>query len=811
MTKFITGRAVGTVMGKVLSSVHVQNIMDVVTNQKMPREYPASSIIHINERIQEAWYENTRSHEIDDFFSSLATIDYHALFSLFHAILAKEPILCGEFLASLRRYRVLYGQEKTPISDSRGTRKSKRKNDNLLQAIHKLIVLFDNELNQLKNSSTKDLSEITTAKLLFRYERAMIEKFDGELHVALKLIEQLEREIEKLESREDRQLQQAFFNKCHHQLFTFEDPKRYNNFQKSLIHSRLGGKSFAGKELIPVIEDLCGLRSTIFDVSSKLKLASRVRYVHHMETMLKRDFGPNYIKEIESKDLHSELLGLYDDLLNQATNGMLQELQRPKLLAMIRGEEHVEGTSEHKKKTYDARLSNIIHQAQTDEFSIENKKKISMKLELLGDLSRQSPYNQNSGLMTNLNMFQGAHVDSNLQFDATMKRDGFTKLIMSRGLPGGINYANAILDAVYVNSLRVEKIQTLRTPKDLLGNPSSIDFLAHAIKKSTGHIEDLSTKIRCNYAMEDQELLNALDNEARETIDLLNTFYNAYYPMTFLAREKSGKLVLDKKKGTTLTKTMNINRMNAIGKSLSTLRNALEVYSDGKSDDQGGTLAEKYNLMILPYDWKSDANIFNTISYQLLFVVMRLEELIESLNHLKTMYLRAVIPQAFRNKIAPLLAKFSYLLGLELAFTYIVHKQVYDVCDQKIVKHWLESYGTEVKNKKQSLPRHPIFRRLEKEVLRAKDSLSKDDFIERKIVQMYAICSNFSGGLMEKRLTKSFSIKNLNELRTKFADLLTGKAGNPGDFSGEKILTSNLLSSRLIQVYIDSTEQDLIE
>ena len=218
-----------------------------------------------------------------------------------------------------------------------------------------------------------------------------------------------------------------------------------------------------------------------------------------METMLKRDFGPNYIKEIEieSKDLHKDLLGLYEDLLNQKTNVMLQELQRPKFLAMIRDKGHVEGTSEHKKKTYDARLSNILHQAQTDGISTENKKRIMMKLEQFGDLSRQSPYNQNSGLMTNLNMFQRTQVDSNLQFDATMKRDGFTKLIMSRGLPGGINYANAILDALYINSLRVEKIQTLKIPKHLIDNPSNIEFLAHAIKKSTGHIEDLSTKVRC--------------------------------------------------------------------------------------------------------------------------------------------------------------------------------------------------------------------------------------------------------------------------------------------------------------------------
>ena len=130
-----------------------------------------------------------------------------------------------------------------------------------------------------------------------------------------------------------------------------------------------------------------------------------------------------------------------------------------------------------------------------------------MKLEQFGDLSRQSPYNQNSGLMTNLNMFQRTQVDSNLQFDATMKRDGFTKLIMSRGLPGGINYANAILDALYINSLRVEKIQTLKIPKHLSGDSASIEFLAHAIKKSTGHIEDLSTKVRCAYAMENQDLM----------------------------------------------------------------------------------------------------------------------------------------------------------------------------------------------------------------------------------------------------------------------------------------------------------------
>ena len=798
-------------MGKVHSSVQVKKIMDMVSSH-MSVGYSSEPIVRINARIQEAWYENIRSVDIDELFSSLADIDYHALFSFFHTLLAKEPILCGEFLASLRRYRVLYGQEKTPIEDSRETRKSNRKKDKLLQSIHKLIVLFDNELNALDNSFEKGLSEITTAKLMFRYERAMIEKLDGELHVALQLIEQIEDEIEKLELDENPSLQSSF-NSCNHQLFTFEDPNLYNNLQKYLIHSRLGGKSFVGDTIFSVIKDLCALRKTIFDVSSKLKLASRVRYIHHMETMLKRDFGPNYIKEIEivSKDLHKDLLGLYEDLLNQKTNVMLQELQRPKFLAMIRDKGHVEGTSEHKKKTYDARLSNILHQAQTDGISTENKKRIMMKLEQFGDLSRQSPYNQNSGLMTNLNMFQRTQVDSNLQFDATMKRDGFTKLIMSRGLPGGINYANAILDALYINSLRVEKIQTLKIPKHLIDNPSNIEFLAHAIKKSTGHIEDLSTKVRCAYAMENQDLMDGINKEARETTDLLNTFFNAYYPMTFLAREKSGKLVLDKKKGTTLTKTMSINRMNAIGKSLSTLRNALDIYSNGKSDNQRETLAEKYNLMILPYAWKSNAYIFDTLSYQILFVVMRLNELIESLNHLKTMYLRSVIPQAFRNKIGPLLAKFSYILGLELAFTYLVHRQVCDVSDPNIVKGWLKSYEKEVVDKKKLLPRHPIFRRLEKEIVRAKEILSKDDFIEQKIVQMYAICSNFSGGLMAEGLTKSFCIENLNEMRTDYADLLAVKTGRPGAFSGQKILTSNLLSSRLIQVYIDSTEQDSLE
>ena len=786
--------------------------MDMVSSHMRVGLKSMEPIVHINARIQEAWYENTRSFDIDEFLCSLADVDYHTLFSFFHTLLAKEPILCGEFLASLRRYRVLYGQEKSPIGDSRETRKSDRKKDKLLQSIHKLIVLFDAELNERGKSIKRSHSVITTAKLMFRYERAMIEKLDGELHVALQLIEQIEDEIEKLELDENPSLQSSF-NSCNHQLFTFEDPDRYNNLQKYLIHSRLGGKSFVGDTIFSVIKDLCALRKTIFDVSSKLKLASRVRYVHHMETMLKRDFGPNYIKEIEteSKDLHKELLGLYEDLLNQETNVMLQELQRPKFLAMIRDKGHVEGTSEHKKKTYDARLSNIIYQAQTDGISAENKKRILMKLEQFGDLSRQSPYKQNSGLMTNLNMFQRTQVDSNLQFDATMKRDGFTKLIMSRGLPGGINYANAILDASYINSLRVEKIQTLRIPKHLIDNPWSIGFLAHAIKKSTGHIEDLSTKVRCAYAMENQDLIHGINKDVKETIDLLNTFFNAYYPMTFLAREKSGKLVLDKKKGTTLTKTMSINRMNAIGKSLFTLRNALEIYSNDNSDDQKETLAEKYNLMILPYEWKTDAPIFNTISYQILFVVMRLEELIESLNHLRTMYLRSVIPQAFRNKIGPLLAKFSYVLGMELAFTFLVHRQVLDVSNPDIISSWLQSYEKEVVDKKKLLPRHPIFRRLEKEVVRAKDILSKDDYIEQKIVQMYAICSNFSEGLIQEKLTRAFSINELNGMRARYAELLAVRDDVPGAFSGQKILTSNLLSSRLIQIYIDSIEQNSLE
>ena len=354
--------------------------MDMVSSHMWVGLKSMEPIVHINARIQEAWYENTRSFDIDEFLCSLADVDYHTLFSFFHTLLAKEPILCGEFLASLRRYRVLYGQEKSPIGDSRETRKSNRKKDKLLQSIHKLIVLFDAELNERGKSIKRSHSVITTAKLMFRYERAMIEKLDGELHVALQLIEQIEDEIEKLELDENPSLQSSF-NSCNHQLFTFEDPDRYNNLQKYLIHSRLGGKSFVGDTIFSVIRDLCALRKTIFDVSSKLKLASRVRYVHHMETMLKRDFGPNYIKEIEieSKDLHKELLGLYEDLLNQETNVMLQELQRPKFLAMIRDKGHVEGTSEHKKKTYDARLSNIIYQAQTDGISAENKKRILMK------------------------------------------------------------------------------------------------------------------------------------------------------------------------------------------------------------------------------------------------------------------------------------------------------------------------------------------------------------------------------------------------------------------------------------------------
>jgi len=743
------------------------------------------------ERLQWAWYENERDDELDASLHALASESFSAFSKLIREAWSRHPVCTAALLGAMRRYRTLY----PPTSDesdlsTKESRVKVQRDDALLQHIISLIVMLYEETNP-------QASEL--GSLILNYELAMAEKLDGSTHRALILIEHL------IDHIKNTKISQPAGTNIFHTLFTFDELSIYAEFQRSLIRSRLGQNAFSEKEgLEDIAKDLIGLHSSLSWNTGERNLvaASQVRYFFHMESLLRRDHGDDYLKRLNqtNPNLSNDIILLMKSLIHQNTNKQLVKLQTPRILSLVKGEEEWYTTGWMKN-----RYQQSINDASSIlKFYVSPQRKDDMKsvAEVLfgvGDLSRQNPYNQNPTDLTNLTMFQPNLIPKLIlgkDRPEDKNRLAYSMMAMTDRRPGGINFANTLVDAAFFHSLRVEKIQTIHG--GLANHESLEEILRWGLRKGTGHLVDLSSEVRCEYAKENHNDINKLSKQDQRNLDFMNHFLNSYFPMPLFS--------VDKKKKRGFTKTMHINRLNAIGKGITSLVSSFGLSSSRTKKME--TAAEKYGLNILPTTWTEKDCLLHTMMLQSLFVLSRLEELLTQLTETKSIFLRTSMPRAFRKRIEPLIEKFAFYLSLEVYAVQFVTETLENKIDIDVVLQWLDDYEREIVEYgdigggKKS--RHPIFQNLVDEKTNIVGIIRHTNGIHGKLEELSYLCHNLcQRSTIPFRLGQAATLSEFYLTRQQF-----GKEICEGKFSGDKILTSNLLSARLIQQFVDMMSQN---
>lgn len=759
------------------------------------------------ERLHWAWYENERDEGLDSSLQAWASESFSTFNKLVREAWAREPVCTAALLGAMRRYRILY----LPTNDNPGllTNRSRRKirqDDALVQHISSVVVMLYEETTSNKDSRHPQASEL--GSLILNYELAMFEKLDGSPHYALELIEMLLRRIKNMKTKQPKEM--SIF----HTLFTFDKLSIYAEFQSKLILSRLGKRVFQdddimreSKDIEEILErsakDLIELYSPLSWKAQEKNLitASQVRHFFHMESLLRRDFGNDYLQTLIQKNpkLANKMILLMESAMKQNTNKQLVKLQTPRIRSLLNGEEEWYTTGW---------MKNRYQQAITEAFSIVNSDRsiphhkdsmysIAEVLIGVGDLSKQNPYNQNPTDLTNLTMFQPRLIPKLIlgkDRPEDKNRLAYSMMAMTDRRPGGINFANTLVDATFFHSLRVEKIQTIH--HKLENNKSLGEVLRWGLRKGTGHLVDLSSEVRCEYAKENHNAISKLSNRSKSSLDFMNHFLNSYFPMQLFS--------VDKRKKTGFTKTMHINRLNAIGKAITSLASSFRLSSSQTKKME--TAAEKYSLNILPTTWNEKECVLHTMMLQSLFVISRLEELLVQLTETKSIFLRTSMPRAFRKRIEPLIEKIAFYLSLELYAVQIVTETLENEVDLNVVLQWLDEYEREVVEYgdigggKKS--RHPIFQNLINEKTNIVEIIRQPNGIHRKLEELSYLCHNLCPRI-PFRLGHAVSLREFYVARQDF-----GQQISTGTFSGDKILTSNLLSARLIQQFVDRMSQN---
>ena len=508
------------------------------TSQSTPpaiKDWKPTDVRHLVEDLHWAWYENQPSDRIDGVLDEMAS---HS-FSSFNQFMRRlGPKFAAALLAAIRRYRILYPPSAATqdMTTAKG-RQTTRMEDPLLQHVSTMIILLDQEASQKGIKLSKFWS------IILRYEHAMLEKLDGNPYNALRLIDEV------IEFANVIPLKKLDSMSGFHQLFTFEDPTKYAEFQRSLILSRIGKDAFGDKTLDEMATFLLNLASSpkVLIRKTTLKKASQVRYFFHMESLMRRHYGDNYLRDLEKRNptAANGIKTLMKSLVHQDTNKQLANLQAPRIESMQSGKDEWY-TSGWMKKHYCENIKKVLLEVKNGSHpntpEVKGINSLSEILSEVGDLSKQNPYNQNPTDLTNLNMFQPKLIPK-LIHDKYRPEDknrlAYTMMAMNARRPGAINFANTLVDAVFIHSLRVEKIQTIS--RHLTKSESTRDVLQWGLRKGTGHLVDLNTDFRCEYAKDNFENFEKLDENQRKMLDFMNHYLNAYFPIQVFSYDKKKK------------------------------------------------------------------------------------------------------------------------------------------------------------------------------------------------------------------------------------------------------------------------------
>ena len=770
------------------------------------------------EAIQMAWVKNESYSLVDSIAGDLEHMDSTQRKILFFGSHAEHPLTTALFLAAFRGYRTVF---RPPLQPTRAKNKSEKESDSLLEDIEEIIFALSSGGTDLSNDPRYADSE-----LILNYERAMIEKRRNNLNLALNFINKLYTMAEKRKKHVA----------LSHQLFTFPgNTKKYLDFQTHLIKSRMGIRDFFGEN-----DDIENLAREIIKTYNEyvktptgrsFQLLSSVRFFVYTDVLMMRKFGKEYTQQMTGLTRNQ-----YEKVYRALEDRFADQLP----IVRLRSGTFIKGSirTGEMKKNFQNNLSKVLHPLLHSQAGVESspqnphttqeKNALLANLRNIGDLSQNNPYNPKSIEFSNLYMFWNERPSVTTWFEQNQhrfeKQSELTKFSlesMSQSPASNINWANANADAIFIHSLRTEKIQLSKRLKEIKEEKlesflrSSQQIVEDLVQKSTGHLEGLSFELGAKYTTKIEDLLDSNPQiaEIRMQTDFLNHFSNSYPIYHFLKEFEKNKTQSGK---VSVLKTLKINRINAIGRGLAELEAIQGWGSNVKpyiSRNQGAekpSLAEKYALQILPRHLDVELSELDLLVYKLPFIVSRLEELVHRFQKCEIDLTRTMIQWPYFHRIQSLLRKYAFLLAMEILYTSHCVRilATRDISSSEL--HWevMRHYENEVMAKDDTAS-HPMFKAMQDELNRVRILGFEDSQIRMKLDDLYSLCLRITKSEKEGEgeirkidsLTLPFnlhstSLERVPRIRRSFAKMLMQE---DHEFCSHHLLTARTMSARLVR------------
>lgn len=771
---------------------------------------------------QISWIRNEQNDAIERFAADFLKLSEARRRVLLMRANVTSPLGLACFLAAVRGYGTLFWRNKRFFREQ--DERKEHQNKEVLDSINEMILFLDAQ-------EWNDTDEEKMAhQLILHYEKAMIEKLKKNFFSALHLVNEVIESQLDAKSKHD-------LETIPHQLFTFGKASTYAELQIYLIRSRLGKPEiFDGKTIEDLRENMAKKFHHIKkNAGRKFGQHSAVRYFVYMDVLLLREFESEYTKmHDETQKNGIDFPTMYNYISNHFPHVDIVKLRRKSF-----GRTNKE-TLEIKQQHYanlERVLSPLLRPRLLDSDS-RNRKGLVKDLRIVGDLSQNNPYNPRSLDYSNLTMFWNNRVDFTEWYQANAYRfqrefEGsqtpfFSLQVMSKSPASNINWANANADAIFLHSLRNEKIMRSETIRDL--QPDSIEFEKFVSKhfengknpsqffelflqKSTGQLEGLDFKLKASLPEPFmQTVLEKFENSARlqSSVEFMNHFSNSYPVYHFLS--EYGKN-LNNLKSVGVQKTLKINRLNAIGRGMSEIESIL-----ADSDKERRSLAERYNLHVLPRHGEQDYTQQQLLHYKLFFVIARIQELIVRLQECQILHARTIINVRYTRKVGTLLRKYACLLLFETIYASRTLNLLSEEPDVDKIKTLLGQYKNEVNLKKDVKGAHWMFEKLLNEIAMVQRMLTNQSESHKMLDEIYFMALEIFKTKHPSKLKEAneklpfnfpdslaeMNMENIHQMRSRFASVLLDREH---EFCSLKLLTSRILSAQLVQDFKDSFEK----
>ena len=634
-----------------------------------------------------------------------------------YGIESKIQTIC--FLSALRRY--------LRIDLNHNSFDTKKKTDsNAIDERKK--ALRDAIIEAISIFSQNDYSGSRELDLLMKYELVVFNKEQRNYTRALQLIDEMH-EICEDAAKEGERLFTYRENPIHF-LLSFNDPRKYIDLQYNLIQSKLGFE----------LEDMkfSSLHKDIDFTRGGEKEKIKQKLKDEAQSLLRlypaKDSGTRVFEEFYLLIL-DVLIRRYDkseqkQVNNDPYNSFIGDkvtkldkirklLNRSHLSSFFDRNEIIHSRSGYLDDARSARgvretLSDIYNSTYNalDSYSVMNEEKHSFDriLRIVGDIDLNAPL----AIPKYRDLWGGIHYFSNDKAWRSRPSHTLQEKIqsdMSTGNQGKINLASMFADAVFLNMMKVGKVQnspTLTAPGQdgkilrKLKDSDNFQLLGILHQKATGQTIGLSkSKIpKTIHSKETQNKLATFNEQEPRLEDLQDVFYLS----TYFSRGYNVQPWLDSKDANKITRSTKLDRLNILAKGISQLKSIVEEaiphhFSKKMNRREDLPASESQPLLILPkIKQKEGFNELDKTIFSIPFIVHRFSELVNALTSLNQYKKNLPIPYPYMWRFPILVNKYAALIQLEikrmLEFIYNLETS----CYYNINKKWRDDYSEHLAN-----------------------------------------------------------------------------------------------------------------